>query len=153
MVMTTNGLTVVSLTVVVTTLLARRRAGVNMAIAALFYAVGFGLLYFCASPVAALVSTVVWTIGEIISATNAQVFIAAHSPCSHRGRVNAFVIFVTGCGATLSPVLSGAYAARFGSRALWPAVFVVALVTSAFMLLIARKERLRRDRSPSLRSA
>lgn len=153
MVMTANGLTVVALTALVTSLLAKRLPGVNMAIAGLFYAAGFGLLYFCASPAAVIVSTVVWTIGEIISATNSQVFIAALSPSSHRGRVNAFVMFVTGWGATLSPVVSGAYAARFGSRLLWPATFLVALTSALLMLLIARKEGIRRDRFLGRRSA
>jgi hypothetical protein len=33
----------------------------------------------------------IWAVGEIISATNTQVFIAAHTPSSHRGRVNGFI--------------------------------------------------------------
>ncbi len=153
MVMTTNGLTVVLLTAVVTSLLARLRPGVNMAIAGVFCAVGFGLLYFCSSAAAVLASTAIWTIGEIVSATNSQVFIASLSPCSHRGRVNAFVMFITGWGATLAPVLSGAYASRFGSRAIWPAVACVAFAASGLMLLIARREGLRPGRSPRRRSA
>ncbi len=153
MVMTTNGLTVVLLTALVTTLLARARSSVNMAVAALFYAVGFGLLFFCSSAAAVLASTAIWTIGEIVSATNAQVFIASLSPCSHRGRVNAFVMFITGWGATLAPVASGAYASRFGSRAVWPAVAGLALLASVLMALIARREGLRAGRSPRRRSA
>jgi MFS family permease len=124
-----------------------------MAIAALFYVCGFGLLFFCGSPPAVIVSTAIWTIGEILSATNSQVFIAELTPSTHRGRVNAFVAFVMGGGAALGPVTSGAYAARFGSRAIWPAVSAVALVSAVFMILIARGEKLRQDRFQRRRTA
>ncbi|GAB1481884.1 MFS transporter [Treponema sp.] len=137
-VMTTNGLTVVSMTGLLTLLIARFRSGLNMALAALLYAIGFGMLSFCFTPVTILVSTFIWTLGEIISATNAQVFIATHTPSSHRGRINSVMSFISGWGSTLSPILSGAYTDRFGSRALWPLVMSTSLLAGTCMLFIAR---------------
>ncbi|HCM25003.1 MAG: hypothetical protein A2Z99_02915 [Treponema sp. GWB1_62_6] len=141
MVMTTNGITVVTLTALVTFALIRLRSIANMAVAALFYSAGFGMLAFGATTFTVLASTVVWTIGEIISATNAQVFIAGHTPSSHRGRVNAFMSFVSGWGGTLCPVATGAYIDAFGSGALWPAVSGLALVAAFLMALIARADK------------
>lgn len=36
-----------------------------------------------------LLSTLLWTVGEILQVTNASVYVANNSPISHRGRFNA----------------------------------------------------------------
>lgn len=144
MVMTTNGLTVVLCTAAVTALLARKRPAVNIALAAVFYALGFGMLYFTAGSAAVLVSTFIWTLGEIMSATNVQVFIAARTPSSHRGRMNAFIGWISGWGSTAAPLLSGAFIGAFGNRALWPAVAALSLGAALMLLAIARYDAVRR---------
>ncbi len=150
-VMTTNGLTVVLLTGVVGTVLAGRRAAVHIVWAALLYAAGFGMLYFCFQGPAVLVSTVIWTLGEIISATNIQVFIASRTPSSHRGRINAFISWVSGWGSVGAPVLAGTYIGIFGSRALWLPVAGIALVAAVLMAVVARYD-VRRDRFSAVSS-
>lgn len=142
-VMTTNGLTVVLCTAPLTALLGKRRPSANIAIAALLYALGFGMLFVAVRPLWVLLSTVVWTWGEIISATNVQVFIAAHTPSSHRGRVNGFISWVSGLGAAGAPLLGGAFVERFGSRTLWPFVSVLALFAGFLLLQIARRDGFR----------
>jgi MFS family permease len=142
-VMTTNGLTVVLCTAPLTALLGKRRPSANLAIAALLYALGFGMLFLAVHPLWVLFSTIVWTWGEIVSATNIQVFIAAHSPSSHRGRVNGFISWVSGLGAAGAPLLGGAFVEHFGSRTLWPFVSVLAVVAGFLLLRIARYDGFR----------
>ncbi|HOV64674.1 MAG TPA: MFS transporter [Spirochaetia bacterium] len=143
MVMTTNGLTVVACTIFLTLILRRFSASSNMVLAAIFYAAGFGMLTFCNSTFAIIVSTIIWTIGEVISATNCQVFVAAHAPMSHRGRFNSMFSFVSGLGTALSPIVSGAYIQRMGVRAIWPASFSLGLMAGFFMGIISIAERRR----------
>lgn len=52
-------------------------------------AIGFGSYAIFKAPILFYVFTAIWTIGEILVATNISVFIADHSPVSHRGRFNA----------------------------------------------------------------
>jgi len=136
-VMTTNGLTVVICTGIISIVLAGRRASVNIVLAAVLYAAGFGMLYFCFRGPAVLISTVIWTLGEIISATNVQVFIAGRTPGTHRGRINAFISFVSGWGSVAAPLLAGAYIGAFGSHAFWPLTAAVALLAALLMALVA----------------
>jgi Na+/H+ antiporter NhaC len=48
-----------------------------------------------------LLSTVIWTLGEILQATNTNVYIANHTPISHRGRFNAILPIIIGSGGCL----------------------------------------------------
>jgi MFS family permease len=103
------------------------------------------MLFFCFRGPAVLISTVIWTLGEIISATNVQVFIAGQTPRSHRGRINAFIGFVSGWGSVAAPLLAGAYIGAFGSHAFWPLNAAIALLAALLIFLIAAGD-LRRSR-------
>lgn len=71
-----NCLEVILFTTVLTLITKRVRAIYNVSAAGVFYAVGFGMLFFVHSFWMFALSTVVWTVGEIIHATNAGVYIA-----------------------------------------------------------------------------
>jgi hypothetical protein len=146
--MTVNGLTVVAATGLVTFLLARLGNLACMSVAACLYAAGFGMLVLvggpASSPPPALVvfaSTVVWTLGEIVSATNANVFIASRSPLSHRGRINSLVTWIANAGSMLCPVTTGAFIGAHGAAAVWPLVSSVALAGAVLMLLLHIADR------------
>lgn len=82
----------------------RRLAPVlSTALAAALYAVGFGMLYFLNAYPLFILSTFIWTSGEIFSATNVDVHIANHTPISHRGRFNAIFPIIMGIGFAMSP--------------------------------------------------
>lgn len=50
-----------------------------------------------------------WTIGEIIYCTNANVYIANHAPITHIGRFQSIYIILKNVGRALAPYLAGLY--------------------------------------------
>jgi dipeptide/tripeptide permease len=121
-----------------------------VAIASLFYAVGFGGYYFVGgirsgAPLA-LGATVVWTIGEILGSTNGNAFIAESAPPAFRSRVNSAVSFCYIGGNALAPLVAGPVARSYGSAAVWPFVTVCALASAAYMFAVDRIDRNRARR-------
>jgi len=147
MAMTANGLTVVACTIPLGYLSRRLSPLACMPIAGLLYAAGFGILAFLpagsGSGGRALVvaSTAIWTIGEIISATNVNAFVAARSPASHRSRLNSLVSLIAQSGSMLCPLASGGFIAAFGIRAIWPAAACTGLAGAALMLVLGAADR------------
>ncbi|PKL06988.1 MAG: MFS transporter [Spirochaetae bacterium HGW-Spirochaetae-9] len=139
--MTVNGLTVVFCTLLISRISAKTAVLPLMAIAGILYALGFGLLALPPSFLMVMVSTVIWTWGEILSATNINVFIASKTPASHRGRMQSFVSIITNTGSLSAPVLAGAIINASGSGAVWPVVFFVALAAGVLMLGLGAWER------------
>ncbi|MDF2840638.1 MAG: major facilitator superfamily protein, partial [Clostridia bacterium] len=81
-----------------------------------------------------ILSGLIFTIGEIIEATNAGVYVANHSPINHRGRFNAIIPLVTGMGATFGPKIFGVYSDTYGLTSMWILCFVLSMISSLFML-------------------
>ncbi len=143
--MMTNGLTVVALTALVTLVSRRLRSLASVALASVFYAVGFGAYYLVGgssygAPLA-LAATVVWTIGEILGSTNGNAFIAERAPPEFRSRVNSAVSFCYIAGNALAPLVAGPLARSYGSAAVWPFVAACAMVSAAFMLGVDRLDK------------
>ena len=139
--MTANGLTVVLSTLLMSRLTARTPVLVIMAAAAALYGVGFGLLILPTGFFLVMLSTIVWTWGEILAATNINVYIASKTPMSHRGRVNSFVSIVTNIGSLSGPLLAGVLIRGGGIDSVWPAAIFVGLASAALMLGLAAYDR------------
>ncbi len=90
--MSFNAFTVVIFTIFVTGLTLKFKPIFNIIIGGILFAIGFGMISFVNSYPLLLVSTFVWTIGEILGATNINVYIAAHAPVSQRTRSNSIFI-------------------------------------------------------------
>ncbi|PKL09544.1 MAG: hypothetical protein CVV51_03280 [Spirochaetae bacterium HGW-Spirochaetae-7] len=147
-VMMTNGLTVVALTAAVVFLSKRLRSLTAVALASVFYAVGFGAYWFVGGIPLALGATVVWTIGEILGSTNGNAFVAEHAPPAFRSRVNSVVSFAYIAGNALAPLVAGPIARSFGSAAVWPFVAACALVSAVYMFGVDRLGTGARNRRP-----
>jgi MFS family permease len=106
---------------------------VSITIGGFLYACGFGMLYFTGNIYLLIVSTIIWTLGEIINTVNIEVFIANNAPVTHRGRFFALITFVQESGFAMSPMLSGFYIASFGIKNIWPIVALFAFVAAASM--------------------
>ncbi len=142
-----NCLEVILLTTIITLLTRRIRAVYNVAIAGIFFAVGMGMLFFVHSFWMFALSTVIWTVGEIINATNVGVYIANHTPITHRGRFNSVIGIITGTGGAVSPYIMGAFIARSHVTNVWPIIFVCSMVAAASMFLLGSNEKRRAERS------
>jgi MFS family permease len=126
--MTANAVTVLLLTPAITGLTGHRHQLSNISLAMGFFMLGFCCFAFCSEFLPFLLATVVWTVGEILVATNANVYINAFAPPRYRGRFNALVITAGGVGASAGPLVGGFLIAGAGYRALWLVMAGICLV-------------------------
>ncbi|MGO8694055.1 MAG: MFS transporter [Rectinemataceae bacterium] len=109
-----------------------------MALSGIFYVAGFGMLAFRLEAWGFVVSTVAWTTGEIVAATNVGVFVAKHSPANWRGSFQSFTgVFFQG-GWALGPLIAGPVMQAGGALALWLAVAALCAVWAGAALLTDR---------------
>ncbi len=139
--MTLNAVLVILFNAPLVAALKRFRPVVNVAIAGFLYCLGFGMIAFIRSPALFLVSTTIWTFGEIVNATNEQVYVANHTPMSHRGRFNAILPLIGGLGFALSSPVTGRVIEGAGLGPVWILLGVVALAAAGGFLLVDRSER------------
>lgn len=133
--MSLNGFVVITMTTIIIKLTKKNKPLLNIAISGVFFSVGFGMLYFIKGFILFILSTFIWTIGEILNTTNSAVFIANNTPSTHRGRFNAAVQIITGSGFALGPYLMGIYISGKNIRLAWPLVFLLE-IGAAFSILI-----------------
>jgi len=111
-----------------------------VALAGLFYAVGFGMIAFATNVWMAYLSTVIWTFGEIINATNDGAYVANHTPISHRGRFHAILPIVSGVGSAVGPAVMGKLIDQHSLAAVWPLTGAIAVAASAAIWLLGKAE-------------
>ncbi|MHB1391536.1 MAG: MFS transporter [Clostridia bacterium] len=145
-IMSFTGIVVITFTVPATKLTLRLKPLINMALAGFFYAVGFGMIGFIGTLPLFLLSAFIFTVGEVLEATNAGVYIANHSPITHRGRFNALITMIMGTGNALGPYLFGKYITTFGLFELWILCFSLTFASGIFMLWLRYYERSRERR-------
>ncbi len=125
-VMTVNATFVLVMTAVITYATRKLGALQNMALAGILYAAGFGMIAFIGSMGLFFLSTCIWTVGEILMVTNSNVFVASHTPITHRGRFNGVITFIHGIGFAVSPWLSGMIITTGSIDIIWPVTAAVA---------------------------
>lgn len=136
-----NAITVTLFTTILISITRKLTPIKNVALAGLFYAVGFGMMYFITSFGMFILATIIWTIGEIIHTTNSGVYIANHTPMSHRGRFNAVIPLISDVGFALGPAIIGMYIK--GKRVIdaWPVAFLIATVTAGLFYSLSILEK------------
>lgn len=144
--MAVNGLTVVLGTTLLTRLTARFASLPVVAFASLLYAAGFGMIGFLGllpGPAAAwfVLSTVIWSLGEILASVAGHVYTASHTPANHRGRFNSVRMVTWNLSSAASTALAGLYIGGLGVTAVWPAVALVSLASAGALALVHRRER------------
>lgn len=139
--MSTNGVVVVLMTIFVVGNTKKFDASFNVALSAVFWAIGLGMLYFVSSFAMMIVSTVLWTIGEILNVTNVGVYIANNSPKSHRARFNSLFYIISGTGQSLGPIIIGKYLLDNPIRNVWAITFFIALGCGAIMYCFYLSEK------------
>lgn len=126
--MSINAFTVLFCTVGVTSLTRRFRPLINITIAGIFYAIGFGMLTFVTSYPLFIVSTIIWTIGEILVVTNFGVYMADNSPSNFRARFNAIGSLSWSIGAAFGTSIAGKFIQEIGLNYIWPLTFILSIV-------------------------
>ena len=125
--MSLNGLTVILGTAPLTYLTKSLSAGLNLGVGAFLYALGFGMIGLIGSSVPLFfLSTLLWSVGEVVITVNSQAYIANSSPITHRGRFSAAVQTIAGTGRALGPAVMGRLAHRHGLGAVWSVCFFLA---------------------------
>ena len=134
-----NAVTVIVFTPLILKLLERRAPLKNMAAGCAAYAAGFGILAITVTGYwFFLLSTVLWTWGEIIFATNVNVFISSHTPFNHRGRFNAVTHLAMSLGQTIAPAAAGVIIAGIGVRGIWLPILFLSAASGAGMAVLHR---------------
>lgn len=139
--MTVNSLVVVLLTTVIVGITRKIMPVLNVFLAGLFYAVGFGMLYFADRYLLYVLSTFIWSVGEVLLVTNTGIYIANHAPITHRGRFNAIIPVITGTGFALGPFITGKFIVHADVKMVWLVVFFLALAASLAMYLLYLVEK------------
>ena len=68
---------------------------INVCISGILYAAGFGIIYTAETFLLFIISTIIWTFGQIINFIYSYVYMAEHSPITHRGRFSALFPFIS----------------------------------------------------------
>ncbi len=138
-IMSFNAVTVLVMTMVITHATRKWKSLSSIALAGIMYAVGFGIITFIRSMPLYILSTFIWTLGEIMLVTNFGVYIANNTPQNYRARFNAVTSLSWGIGAALGTSLMGRYMDYFGVKAVWPLVFFLSASGAAGMYLLKLK--------------
>jgi len=139
--MTLNAVMVIFLSTPIMTLTQHWKPINAVALAGILFALGFGLIGLSPSVLLIYITTAIWTLGEIVNATNEGTYVANHTPISHRARFQAFLPLLGGLGWTFSPPVVGAFTDRFGLRTAWPFLGAIAAIASIAIYYLGVAEK------------
>lgn len=145
--MSVNAFTVLFCTVGITSITKHFKPMINITLAGIMYAVGFGMLGMVDSFYLFILSTVIWTLGEILVVTNFGVYLANHSPSNFRARFNAVGSFSSSIGAALGTSIAGKLLQYTELNDIWTITFVLSIIGMVGMFGIHIIERNRENKS------
>lgn len=126
--MSFNAIVVIFSTIIITKATEKIKPIYNIAFGNILYAVGFGMMAFVSNISLIFVSVFFWTLGEIIAVTNSGVFVANHTPITHRSRFNAIINIIRGTGHTMGPLIAGFIIGQFEMNGLWIITGILSIV-------------------------
>lgn len=134
--MSLNAFIVIFLTVFITEALKNYHRLVCVALSGITFAIGYGMLSFVDSIVGFVISTFIWTLGEIMNSISIGIFIADNTPINYRARISAIQNIIYWVGSSLSTVMSGVLVSSIGIKYIWIGIFIISLVASCLMYLL-----------------
>lgn len=143
--MSINACTVLLCTGAVTSLTKHLKPLVNIMLAGILYAAGFGMLAFIHSYPLFIFSTVIWTLGEILVVTNFGVYLADNSPSNFRARFNAVGALSWALGSALGTSMAGKFIQDVGLNYIWLLALILSIAGTAGMFGISILERKKRN--------
>ena len=136
--MALNGVVVVLLTPLIVMVGRRLTPLSNITISGLLYTIGFSLFAFATTEPVFLLLVSVYTIGEIVNATNQGYWIANNIPISYRGRFSAILPIIMGTGHAIAPVIGGAIIQYTDLSVLWLTTGLAALAGTVGIAILRR---------------
>lgn len=136
--MALNGVVVVLLTPLIVMAGRRLTPLSNITISGLLYTIGFSLFAFATTEPVFLLLVGLYTIGEIVNATNQGYWIANNTPISHRGRFSAMLPIIMGTGHAIAPVIGGAIIQYTDLSVLWLTTGLAALAGTVGIAILRR---------------
>jgi len=143
--MSLNAVTVLVLTMLISHATHRWHPLSSITLTGLLYAVGFGMIGLISDLPLFMLSTLVWTVGEILIVTNSGVFVASYTPQNYRARFNAAMSLSWCAGSVIGTSGMGVLMNMIGIRNVWAVVFFFGLAGAAGMHLL--KLRLRFEKN------
>ena len=137
MISAANGIVCVVATPFLVSLTKRRNQLFSIALAGLLYMVGFGGYALAGNLPAFIALVAVWTSGEILVSTGSGVYIAEHSPQTHRARFQSLYEFSRGVGKAFGPTAFGYYLIYGSIRGAWVLVGGICLAASCALMVMA----------------
>lgn len=137
--MSVNAFTVIGLTVFITAVTSKLHPLANMVVAGITYAIGFGMVGYVDNMFLLVISTVTWTIGEILVTTSYGVYVANNSPSNYRATFNAIGSISWAVGSAVGTYLAGLYIKYYGLSSLWNVVIVVSIIATLMMGVLRMK--------------
>ena len=136
--MSINAITVLATTPLITRITSSNRHLINMVIAMVFFVLGYGLYAVYQNYTIFLIATFVWTIGEILMATNSNVFLNAFAPLRYRTRFNALSHTAGSLGRALGPTIGGFILVSHSFSLLWGIMASICIIIGFGYLLMDR---------------
>ena len=127
---TINTLMIVFLEVPLNTAMVHWPHGKALALGALLTAVGFGGLAFAQGMTLVVVTTVIWTFGEMVLFPTMAAFVADAAPPLRRGQYMGVYTMTFGLAFAVGPWLGTLLLVHLGGVALWSAAFLVGLLAA-----------------------
>jgi MFS family permease len=137
-----NGLLVIILTHVITTIIRRWRPLRAATLAGVLYAAAYCMLIFVRDLPFFYLSMFLFTTGEILNTIDARSFLVNFSPSSHRGRLNSVMNIISSSGRMMSPLVIGTLIASGGTAAGFTAVSVAAIAGAGLLFTLFCTSRL-----------
>ncbi|WP_238949054.1 MFS transporter [Clostridium sp. YIM B02569] len=135
-IMSINAVTVLVLTIFIGFITKRNHQLTNMAFTGILYAIGFGMIGYIDNFNFFIISTIIWTLGEILSSISSGVYMANNSPSNYRARLNAIMNLGRFLGTALSTFFSGAYIQVYGYKTLWFLIFFISIISGILMFVL-----------------
>ncbi|MBI2845370.1 MAG: MFS transporter [Chloroflexi bacterium] len=116
-----------------------------MAVGALFIAVGLGSVALSSTYLLFLLSMVIYTVGELITAPTASAYAADAAPLTMRGRYMAIFSLAMGIGFGVGPIVGGTLNDTLGPASIWYGAMLLGLVSTAGFAFLALRPKLRAE--------
>lgn len=139
--MSVNAFTVLALTAIITVLTKRFKPLSNMMITAVLYGIGFGMLAYIQGFNWFIVSTIIWTIGEVLIVTNFNVYVINKTPANFRARISSVSAISWSVGGALGTWLMGGYIGSMGIRMVWPLTFILSMLSLVGLFVLKLYDR------------